>query len=174
MTASFGERVSDISENGKRQKTVLLVLAAVTIFITIFIWSNSLKDSENSNSTSDSVIELIQPVLDSICDDDEQQNFLVRKMAHFTEFAALGIAVAFLHKYYMMYIHIRNKSFYGFACFYGLAVAVTDEFIQSFSDRTDSVRDVLIDFSGYIIGTLIVTSIFLIIDMKQRKRIDKR
>lgn len=152
----------------KKQKAVLTVLAAVTVFITVFIWSNSFKDSESSNSASDTVIELIQPVLDSICKDGTQQNFLVRKLAHVSEFAALGISVAFLHRYYMKYS--RGKSFFGFACFYGLAVAVADEFIQSFSDRTDSVNDVLIDFSGYIIGFLICVCIFFMIDMKKKKR----
>jgi len=107
-------------------------------------------------------------VLDSICKDAKQQSFFVRKLAHVSEFAALGIAVAFLHRKYTQYT--LHKSFYGFAVFYGLAAAVTDEFIQSFSDRSDSVRDVLIDFSGYLIGALLVTGIFLIMDKKRGHR----
>ena len=138
-------------KTAKKQRTILAVLAAVTVLITLFIWSNSLKDSKQSTSASDTVIDLIQPVLDSICKNAEKQSFFVRKLAHVSEFAALG-------------------SFYGFAAFYGLAAAVTDEFIQSFSDRSDSVRDVLIDFSGYLIGALIVTGIFLIIDKKRGHR----
>lgn len=155
-------------KTAKRQRIILAVLAAVTILITLFIWSNSLKDSKRSTSASDTVIDLIQPVLDSICKDAKQQNFLVRKLAHVSEFAALGIAVAFLHRKYTQYT--LHKSFYGFAVFYGLAAAVTDEFIQSFSDRSDSVRDVLIDFSGYLIGALLVTGIFLIMDRKRGHR----
>ena len=155
-------------KTAKKQRIILAVLAAVTIFITLFIWSNSLKDSKRSTSASDTVIDLIQPVLDSICKDAKQQSFFVRKLAHVSEFAALGIAVAFLHRKYTQYT--LHKSFYGFAAFYGLAAAVTDEFIQSFSDRSDSVRDVLIDFSGYMIGALLVTGIFLIIDKKRDDR----
>ncbi len=155
-------------KTAKRQRIILAVLAAVTVLITLFIWSNSLKDSKRSTSASDTVIDLIQPVLDSICKDTKQQSFLVRKLAHVSEFAALGIAIAFLHRKYTQYT--LHKSFYGFATFYGLAAAVTDEFIQSFSDRSDSVRDVLIDFSGYMIGALLVTGIFLIIDRKRDNR----
>ena len=155
-------------KTAKKQRIILAVLAAVTLLITLFIWSNSLKDSKRSTSASDTVIDLIQPVLDSICKDAKQQSFFVRKLAHVSEFAALGIAVAFLHRKYTQYT--LHKSFYGFADFYGLAAAVTDEFIQSFSDRSDSVRDVLIDFSGYMIGALLVTCIFLIIDKKRDDR----
>ncbi len=155
-------------KTAKRQRIILAVLAAVTLLITLFIWSNSLKDSKRSTSASDTVIDLIQPVLDSICKDAKQQSFFVRKLAHVSEFAALGIAVAFLHRKYTQYT--LHKSFYGFAVFYGLAAAVTDEFIQSFSDRSDSVRDVLIDFSGYLIGALLVTGIFLIMDKKRGHR----
>ena len=155
-------------KTAKKQRTILSVLAAVTVLITLFIWSNSLKDSKHSTSASDTVIDLMQPVLGSICKDTEKQSFFVRKLAHVSEFAALGISVAFLHRKYTQYT--LHESFYGFAAFYGLATAVTDEFIQSFSDRSDSVRDVLIDFSGYLIGALIVTGIFIIIDRQRNHR----
>lgn len=155
-------------KTAKKQRTILVVLVAVTVLITLFIWSNSLKDSKQSTSASNTVIDLMQPVLDSICKDTRKQSFFVRKLAHMSEFAALGISVTFLHRKYTQYT--LHESFYGFAAFYGLATAVTDEFIQSFSDRSDSVRDVLIDFSGYLIGTLIVTGIFLTIDRKRGNR----
>ena len=39
--------------------------------------------------------------------------------------------------------------------FFALLCAVADEFLQSFTGRTSSVRDVLIDFGGALCGMLL-------------------
>ena len=57
------------------------------------------------------------------------------------------------------------------AMFYGLFVGVCDEFIQSFSDRTSSVRDVLIDFFGYMTGAVVAVGIMLMIYKCRKIRI---
>ena len=43
----------------------------------------------------------------------------------------------------------------GDALFFALLCAVADEFLQSFTGRTSSVRDVLIDFGGAVSGLLL-------------------
>ena len=149
----------------KKQKRILILLAVIPLLVTLFIFSNSLKDSASSNAVSDRVIEWLRPILDRIFPDVALQNFLVRKLAHVLEFAMLGIAIALFHRYVQNYC---GKHFYGFACFYGLAVAVIDELIQSISDRTDSVQDVCLDFSGYMIGVLLMIGIFLLTDHRNK------
>ena len=63
------------------------------------------------------------------------------------EFAVLGLLVACL----MFQLEFPMARL-GYGLFYVLAVAVTDEFIQIFTGRTSSVKDILIDFFGALLG----------------------
>ena len=94
---------------------------------------------------------------------------IVRKLAHFTEFTAIGMlsttcAYSFDRlRPYRYTIHIM---------FVGLAAAVTDETIQLFSEgRSGQITDVLLDFSGVIIGMCFMLLCFtLYIQIKKRKK----
>ena len=116
------------------------------ITITVFILTNSLKDNEASNSSSMNITDMIISDSDAA---NESMNTLIRKMAHIVEFFVLGVAtIAFA-------MHIRKngeKHLFGYALFYVLAVAVADEHIQSFSDRTSTTDDIILDFCGGLIG----------------------
>lgn len=151
----------------KKQNIILVVLFALLILINAFIWHNSMKNSEASNADSDVIEEIVEPILEKVgITDPDDINFTVRKAAHFSEFMMLGLAasgiVCCIKKMY-------EKTLVGCGLFYGLAVAVTDEFLQSFSDRTSSVSDVLIDFSGFTLGfLLILLTVFLPYACKKR------
>lgn len=96
---------------------------------------------------------------------------IIRKGAHFSEFCLLGILIT------LCFIAIGKKiSYYtGTIFFICLSVGVTDEFIQSFIvGRSSEVRDVLIDFSGALLGYLIVILIFKIMQKKKYKYRFKR
>lgn len=87
-------------------------------------------------------------------------DYIVRKGAHLFEFCLLGIAV--MHTVFVVGERFgRNVVGYGFFCV--LMIAVIDEYIQSFSDRTSSVGDILIDFAGACVGFLFVWGIKTII-----------
>lgn len=152
----------------KKQNAILAVLAVALLAVTAFIWSNSVKDSSRSNADSSSVQEIVEPLLEKVgITDQDDVNFTVRKTAHFLEFMLLGIVSGLLvWNFYRM----KKSNFFGWGCFYGLAVADIDEFIQSFSDRTSSVSDVLLDFSGFISGFIIVTLVFVIIIRRKGRR----
>lgn len=126
-----------------KKKTMLLIL--LVVIVTMFIFSNSFMNSKESNATSGVIVELVRPLVEFIAGSDADVNFIVRKGAHLTEFFALGFLV-------LLAVFEIKKEFLGFGFFYVLFVGVTDEFIQSFSDRTSSVSDVLIDFSGAMLG----------------------
>lgn len=75
-------------------------------------------------------------------------NVIVRKSGHLIEYLILAIIVS------SIIIKVSEKSISGiihvlFTC---LMVAVLDEFYQSFVGRTSTVRDVLIDFCGGLLG----------------------
>ena len=84
--------------------------------------------------------------------DKETLELIVRKSAHMIEYAFLGVPVICMSlRIYDRY----KKPLLGFSLFYVLAVAVTDEHIQSFSDRTSSTGDIILDFFGAMIGFLL-------------------
>jgi len=78
-------------------------------------------------------------------------NTYVRKLAHLTEFMALGAIIYYTFKQFFK-THIGKKSILLAIC-----IATLDEMIQIYiPGRTSSVIDVLIDTTGSIIGILII------------------
>ncbi|WP_235068962.1 VanZ family protein [Turicibacter sp. TJ11] len=82
---------------------------------------------------------------------------LVRKGAHLFEYAMLGTLLYLLFKCFKQ----REHNCWIYALFLVLLCATMDEFFQSFVGRTSSVRDVLIDFSGAIIGMSVISLLTL-------------
>ncbi len=128
------------------------ILGAITLAFTIFIFSNSLKNVNESLADSNGVIGFLTPLLNFL----EQifgpadWSLIVRKGGHLTEFCILGIL---LHSLIRCLKGDTGKTLFGFGFFYALMTGVTDEFIQSFTPgRGSMVSDVLIDFTGAIIG----------------------
>lgn len=76
----------------------------------------------------------------------------VRKAAHVVEFGCFGILLT-------LYLSGRTGErgkLVRLLCAAGLLVALLDETIQLFNDRTSSVKDIWIDFSGFLIGCAII------------------
>ncbi len=132
------------------------ILLVLIFAITLFIFGNSIVGYDMSQNTSNSVSEIILPDKYS---DNETILLIIRKVAHLVEYALLGIAV-------MLFVKSVEcdfgKKLYATALFYVLLIAVLDEHIQSFSDRTSSTGDILLDFFGTLIGFTIVLSLFFI------------
>lgn len=140
-----------------------IVLAVCVFLVTIFIFSNSLADSETSHEISGKFIDFL--FLRKLLDNQIVQ-LVVRKAAHMVEFFLLGSCVmGFALKLRSCY----QKSLFGFSFFYVLSVAVVDEFIQTFSEgRTASVADVLLDFLGAILGFGIVFLIHFFLSRRKK------
>ena len=115
----------------------------------IFIWGNSLLPGEISGKLSDipeMVLEALLPQLDMTA---EAGGIPLRKIAHFTEFTALGVLLSWL------YAMLQKGKHYPLIS--GVAAACLDETIQMFvPDRGPSILDVLIDSSGVITGMLLL------------------
>lgn len=140
--------------NGIRSHRLIFVFIAAIILVHGFIFYNSFQDGETSNEQSGKIEEVVEPVIDAVVGEDHGWNvkWLVRKSAHIIEFATLGFLFSVL-AFLVGKCWGRNILPYGF--FYLLATAVTDEYIQSFTGRTSTVSDVLIDFAGAMLGMLI-------------------
>lgn len=136
--------------NRSRKLIFDIVLICWIIVAMLFIFFNSTMDYVSSHSASSNITDIL--VLGNTVERETTEN-LIRKIAHMIEFAFLGAPVIA----FAIHIHQHHKKpVYGFAFFYVLAVAVTDEHIQSFSDRTSSTGDIILDFCGALIGFLIV------------------
>jgi VanZ family protein len=142
------------------------------LLILCFIFGNSLLSGEESGEMSASVLDVLHPVIRPAAElfsrdpvTEDQLHHLVRKLAHFTEFAALGLCSALL---LWQCCRTLRTPYFGYLLFFTLMTAVCDEFLQSFTGRGPSVRDVLIDFSGAFTGILLL---WLITELTQK---DKR
>ena len=114
----------------------------------IFIWGNSLLPGEVSGAFSDWVKSILALLFDSD-PNAPAGGGLLRKFAHFTEFAALGMCLAWLHG---MLQKGKVRPF-----FWGVLAAAADETIQRFvPDRGPSIRDVCIDSAGVLTGIILL------------------
>lgn len=128
----------------RTDRKVRLCVTLLTLNI-LFIWGNSLLPGSVSGAISKWVRDLLAFLLDSNNANPNAGHGLVRKLAHFTEFACLGGLFTWLFSMY--------KKPVALALLFGFLVASLDETIQYFvPNRGPSVIDVLIDTSGVLLG----------------------
>lgn len=157
----------------RRRVWTALHIAAILAML-CFIFGNSLLDGSQSSEISSGVAEAVEPVVRPVAEtitaaplSDEAYHGIVRKMAHFCEFAALAALAAALP---LRLCGTWRSHTMAYVLFGTLLAAVTDEFIQSFTGRTSSVRDVLIDFSGALCGMLFAIVLHAVIRALRRPR----
>lgn len=131
----------------------LLALIGIVGFILI----NGLLDYNASHAFSGWLVRLLG--LDSKAG-AEIGDFLLRKLAHITEYSLLGLLTQTIR--ISLKKQGKNISIW-LPLFCVLAVGILDEFFQSFSSRTGAVSDVLLDFIGGIAGVLVATLISCIV-----------
>ena len=134
----------------KKRRVLSTVLICLCIATVAFIWGNSMLGSKASSNVSNSVLGALDPIIRrfGIVSKDD---LWLRKLAHFTEFAALGAELLFLAAVRRRF-GLQAASNCAFAA---LLAALTDETIQLISGRNSQVLDVLLDFSGSLTGILI-------------------
>ena len=114
-----------------------------------FIWGNSLLPGSVSGAFSDWVKEILAKLLPGEVPGVTTGGGLLRKLAHFTEFAALGACLS-----WRFGMKKRKKIL---ALLSGFGAACVDETIQRFvPDRGPSLRDVAIDTCGVAVGLMLL------------------
>lgn len=143
-----------------------VIITLMTFLFVAFIFIHSTMNADDSGNESLAALGILQSVFRSLGIPFELTDFIVRKSAHFLEFAVLGGLAALSVYAYFKKPWKRTLQI----CFFTLAVALTDETIQLFvPGRSGRVQDVWIDFAGACCGMLIL---FLICWMltKRKKR----
>ena len=145
-------------------------LFAIFLIIVCFIWGNSVLSSQLSSEISMSVGKFFASIFGTGDSTTTVGGLSVRKMAHFIEFAALGVVSSLLFN-----LFLKNKGVYALILsMCGLFVALMDETIQIFSNRGSSVRDVWIDVFGYVVGCVTATAVCLVLAHFKKKKTDNK
>lgn len=145
-----------------KKKTKGWIWQIAIVFVILFILGNALLGYHTSHTLSGWLLELLGLGNDSGAD---MGDFWLRKFAHITEYALLGLLAQIIRNILKTQGKIISV---WFPMFCVLAVGVLDEFFQSFSSRTSSVNDVILDYMGGILGMLLAALLCSIIKKKNK------
>lgn len=136
----------------KHNRILCIMLWILTVLCMAAIFYFSSQPAVQSSGQSSAVTLLLQRLLHT----EAITNHMVRKTAHFIEFAGLGFLTT-----YSVYLSF-NKMYLGVVI--ASLYAATDEIHQIFVDgRSCQLTDWMLDTVGIITGALIFSAIFCII-----------
>lgn len=131
-----------------------LWICSVLIVINVaFIWGNSLLPGTISGAISDGLKAFLEKLL-GVQEGPPGGGGLLRKVAHITEFACLGVLFRWLFG-----MLLRKKwQYYMLPTIAGIMVACVDETIQLFTpNRGPGIKDVGIDTLGLVLGICMIS-----------------
>lgn len=133
-----------------RSRVIWLTLSVVCVFL---IWGNSLQPAAQSSHSSNWVTESLQKIAAVLFGNGKWiTTHLVRKTAHFVEYALLG---ALFCKTWSVFIERKAHAVWA-SLLSAFLVASADETIQLFVEgRSGQISDVLLDFCGAFFGCLL-------------------
>lgn len=149
---------------GNQKKVRFWVFAIICNIL--FIWGNSLLPGSVSAAISKAVSYVVFQVILGQTETTGGGHGLLRKAAHFTEFACLGV--------FMCRLLFWLKKPYWLALVGAFLVACCDETIQRFvPDRGPSFKDVMIDTSGALVGMIFLFVGYAYVKRKKQTRKEK-
>ena len=138
---------------------IILILLLLGTFYIIFGFSS--QDGEKSGSLSRRITEKIATLIPQIQKENEieKENIMntmesiIRKMAHFSIYTAVGLLLMALVSTY----NIKEKNRLIISLTTGIIYATSDEIHQSFvPGRSPMITDIVIDTMGVILGILLI------------------
>jgi VanZ family protein len=124
---------------------------------TAVIWGHSLLKGPESAGESALVVQLVRPVFELVgMHDTKAITLIVRKLAHFSEYAILGYLVGRLRGS----LGRQRRVEFALTVAWVLLAPVIDESIQLLvPGRSGSPVDVLIDLSGVVLGSAVALAL---------------
>ncbi len=150
----------------KRKTSVLTILFRILfticlVYSVVFIFRNSLEIASVSSERSEQVQQIVNEAAGTVGLGPFSLH-AIRKLAHFTEFMVMGF-------WFMLCLRVYTRHFIkhiSWPLFLGLGTAVADETIQTFvAGRGSSVKDVWIDFAGFVAGLFVALVILMFLRM---------
>ena len=134
----------------KSNKRNLILWGSLSLLMLIVIYGQSMMPPKESGALSGFAVTYLKPVLDPFgVFEAEAFHHFIRKAGHFSEYACFSL---FFGNFCRSIGNLPGNNWQLLSLFVCLAVAVSDEFLQSFTGRGSSVRDVVLDFSGALLG----------------------
>lgn len=164
----------------KKNKILFWIAFALTLAVDIFIIVNAFLNGEKSAAESNNFAHTTADVINTVKPETiTPQNFdsfafsLRKLVGHFGIFVVSGIFATLATSLAFFEVKNHKKLFIILVSFgHGLLLAFCSEFIQKFvADRSGNLIDVSIDFSGYILGFLLMILILFICTKKSKNKI---
>ena len=159
----------------EKYKTIRIILTIFTILTVAVIWGHSVMPRGASTQESVFFKDMVDDLLHAMSGNTllEISEALLRKSAHFIEYAVLGSELSLLFVLYgLKKDETRNVKtiFIGHIMqlfIVSVLVAMIDETIQYFSGRYSSLFDVWLDLAGVTFAAIVF---FIIVSIKAKKR----
>ena len=158
----------------KRYSVVQWIVIVLAVAIDIFIIVNACLSAGPSTEESNWIVEPTKTIINAIKPNtinenniDQFSHFIRKFVGHFSLFIVSGVFTTLSVKFIYYDLSKNSVKFAIISCISGLFLAILSEFIQLFAPgRSGELLDVLIDFSGYLLATLIIG---LIVYMRNKK-----
>lgn len=152
--------------NSKENKKKIYILNALIVIMLIFIWGHSMVPAVQSSEESGYWATYLIPILKMFVGEKLATEYLVRKLAHFSEYAVFGFIVS---------LRVRQSQkldikLIGKAEGASFLTAFLDESIQVLSGRGPMITDVWIDSFGAFTGILLCSLIVFVAERRKHAR----
>lgn len=163
--------------NGSRIGRIVFFVLTVAVMVTIFIFSsqNAQRSSRSSGRITKAAVRMIDKDYDNRPPKEQKKiwnktSFYVRKAAHFSIYALLGLCASFASGRRRLFTS-KSLGVVAFGAFY----AFSDELHQNFSKgRSCEFRDMMIDIGGVVLGMILSLIIMSIVACLTKEREHKK
>ena len=150
-----------------------LLLIASIICTLCFTFYQSLLPPEQSSEVSEGVSDAIEPIIPSDTPTGAYVHTNLRKIAHFVEFATLGLEVSLYVIFFLPSFKASARAKIKFILHsYAAApfVALLDETIQVFTGRGPAIADVWLDTAGFFLLATLSYLVYLAVVFVRHRR----
>ena len=135
-----------------KQELRVLLISVLMGFTLLFIWGHSMIPAVFSSMESSRFVDLINGLIYSTGGSFSVTDHMVRKTAHFLEYAILGAETALRNKWKSA-VFAGSPAKCSETVFFWIGVPVIDELIQYFTPgRACMIQDVFLDICGFAAG----------------------
>ena len=145
-------------ENNSASGRFTAIIFVLTALMILFGWVHSCFPASVSSQESEGFYRLFYWFFGLFGAEQAVTQLIIRKLAHFSEFAAVG---GLLLSCAYCFDRVRPHRYGITVLFAGLSAALIDETIQLFVEgRAGMIADVWIDFAGVVTGAMLLLAFY--------------
>ena len=161
----------------KKYLILTIIIVVLAVAINAYIIMHSCLDAVESTKASNGVVEVAEEVVNTVkpgtineTNYNDFATFIRKAFGHFGLFVISGLLSSLA--VYLSFNPLKWSKLYLsiIALEFGLLMGLITELIQlSVAGRSGELTDVLIDFSGYLLGFLIILLVIFLVNKKRTK-----